>query len=536
MGIFDFFFNPITQAGTQTMQKVITPPPSSPAYTGSPPTINPVIQISTPVQRPPEPTANPYQQAAGAISKTSKDIYYGAVSISEQIRRGIPEVSKRLHAVPIVGIPTAFITSRTSESFARTIEAGGMIPGGVEVLAKRPHVFPSAVSYGVGESIRSVGTELRTDPFQTVSDIAVTGVIFKGAGKARSILPTGKGRVVPRAGEKPVLSIKMFGESTSQKLSRQYGFTGQTVKPPSAPLSVKVFGESRGAMLQRKYGVPTSKTWVPKVETSIKPPISKGFIRKDFTIKEIETPVSFIRPYNEIIRPPAPKKTFISSSTPTVSLKDMLMVMPEQKIVPFRETRLRIGAVERTARRTLETPARKWKTAFEESLEARTRKRTAPKFEIGREGREGRGQRIGGIVFGGKRFANAPKSVPMFKHRDLIGNRDISRIGERVTEKQETGLIPGLMTGQLLRNLQITGQIQKQIPKLKQPEISKVREPTRKPPGFPKIRPPELKTPKLKKTITTSNIWNKRKLGRRAFGKYGETSRIRSAKEMLKGV
>lgn len=192
MGLLDFLFAPFTQAGTNTQAAVTTPPPGTPAAQVVPsPSFTPIssapMSSQAPQPRPstPAPTPQPsiereQQIAQGTISPVSMRIYDMMAGVAGTIRRGIPEVSRRLEQLPVIGKPAAFVTSRTNEQFARLSETVGMIPGGTEVLVKRPQLIAPATIHGTSETIRSTAEELRTDPAMFGAGLVVTGITLKG--------------------------------------------------------------------------------------------------------------------------------------------------------------------------------------------------------------------------------------------------------------------------------------------------------------------------------------------------------------------
>lgn len=110
------------------------------------------------------------------MSKASLAVYNKAKEVAAQIRRGSPEVQKR---TGIAGKPLGLII----ESGARTVEFGGMLPGGVETLARRPETIVPALAVGGYASTIGFAKEFKENPLQTLSDVAVMGVLFHRAGK-----------------------------------------------------------------------------------------------------------------------------------------------------------------------------------------------------------------------------------------------------------------------------------------------------------------------------------------------------------------
>ena len=147
------------------------------------------------------------------------------------------------------------------ESGARTVEMAGMIPAGAETLARHPELAKPALAVGLYGSTIGVGKALKEDPLQTLSDIAVAGVLFKGAGVAapkpkipftiarKATIPEGvllKGEIkAPKVDAKPPTTTAV----TEFKPPTVETFIGK-VKGETAELFVKV-PESEMSFLSR---------------------------------------------------------------------------------------------------------------------------------------------------------------------------------------------------------------------------------------------------------------------------------------------
>lgn len=470
-----------------------------------------------------------YQQATGVqISEPSLAFYSGASGVAETIRRGIPEVSARVSAVPVVGPPTAFVTSRTSESTARLIETGGMIPGGVEVLAQRPAIFPTAVQYGVGETVRSIGEEWERDPSQVISDIGVSALLFKGLGKIpRPRTPYKPGslfgetkaireyRAMMRDPPKPFLKavdISSYNRMVAENIksvSRPSVFgkkppTLEVWKPPTPELHNLITGEKTVFMKQGEaYLVGRGR---PLYE-----PRPAGFVKRGLSVEE----------YNKMVAERMkPIKTIELGRGATitgrpVNVMEYLMVGGPRTTHSFRP---KVGG-------------------FRPKLPSARISRMATQRLRGRPGRGvfrfGEGRYRGMII---PRVRGGQVSLPS----KAISTRATLELGERTTpdilqgrkqiytpvsiQKQERGIL----SAQYQVSLQVQKQTQKQTQRQRLGEATRMRF---APPTF-RFRKPRM--PKPSRRFDTGDFMKRG--GSLGFGKFGEIARIRSAKEMLKGI
>lgn len=479
--------------------------------------------------------ATGYQQAQGVtISAPSLAFYSGASGIAEQIRRGIPEASARISAVPVVGAPIAYGTRFTSESTARLIETGGMVPGGVEVLAQRPTIFPTAVQYGVGETIRSTGEELQTEPIQVFSDIAVSGLLFKGLGKLpRLRVPYKIGsvfgetraireyRTMMREPPKPFLKAvdiasynRMVAENI-KSVSRPSTFGkmfGMARRPPtlevwkvSTPeLHNLVTGERTIFMKQgAAYLVGRGK---PLYE-----PKTTGFIKKGLGVEE----------YNKMVAERMkPLKTIELGRGATitgrsVNVMEYLMV-GGQRITP--SFRPKVGG-------------------FRPKMPSARISRMDTQRLRGRPGRSmfrfGEGRFMPMII---PRVRGGQISLPS----EAISTKAALELGERTTpqflqgrrqiytpisaQKQEKAI--------LTAQFQVSQQVQRQM----QRQIQRQRTGTR---TTPKLMPPTFRIQKPKKPKPTRGLPESdygRRGGLLGFGRFGELAKIKSGREILRGI
>lgn len=582
-----------------------------------------------------------YQQAAGfEMNPAFKYIASGTSQVAGTIRQGIPEVSSRLSTIPYVGVPLAVTTPYTSEFFAGTIEAAGMIPGGRQLLYERPWIIPTAVRYGVGETLRPYQEELalnrveRQESFegiaQTFADIGTSYLLFKGVPIFRS----------PRAslGLKPKLTYPegFMGESPRiykprlafeeafdpmrrpdvwdirAKILRDFplaykpstAFTQAFTKPQRFPELEKGFVWKRPV----EIGIVQRGTYAEAIRPRIKtfPELEEGYIWKrgaaqyeppspyateprtistygkyfSETARDIWKTFSKYRPSGTFIREAGFKEvqsyfigkklspeeiraqrveygkpTFLKGTRP-VSVEDYLLVTQEQKLIPLgRQIRqvARVGSSELYKAITKRAPE------IAETVKKALPKRYTIESYLKQQVRIGRGLQEalqrgkGRSVFAERprlksrqRFISGLIPVMRFRTETGLGLRDVSGIASKQMHRQaET-------TMQRLDTTQTTGQAQTErfitIPRIKFPTptiikpttITTPRPPPKKPPTrLPPTKPPTIRIrkpriPKPGRKLPESEYG--RKTGLMGFGRFGEIARIRSAKEMLRGI
>lgn len=138
------------------------------------------------------------------MSEFSKTYYRGA----ENIAAGAEGVATRLEQDK--GLPVPFIIKAPAvvaiKSYAGLQKTIGMIPGGVEVIARNPRVIVPAVGYGVVSTVKGTAEQAVSNPVQLGSDVAVASFLFGGAaevgkgvtGVARTVVADIKrGAVIP---------------------------------------------------------------------------------------------------------------------------------------------------------------------------------------------------------------------------------------------------------------------------------------------------------------------------------------------------
>lgn len=586
-----------------------------------------------------------YQQAAGfEMNPAFRYIASGTSWIAGTIRQGIPEVSSRLATVPYIGVLLAYGTRFTSESVAGIIESAGMIPGGREILYKRPEIIPTAVRYGVGETLRPFQEEMalnraeRQESFeniaQTFADIGVSALIFKGIGtlpkipkmriglRAKPIYPEGFMGEAPKIYKPPTAFEEAFSPmrridvwGTRAKVLRDFplafkpgeaftqAFTsklrtfpetepGYVWKRPTETLVSK-----RGTFYEVQPEYVRGRTTFPELEpgyrwerapTTYKPPPSyfkepkalgisaeyyselgqevyktfgkyrpKGTFIKEAGLGDIPSYFMGKKLSPEEIRAQRVKygrEPFIKGRT--VSLKEMLMVTPEQKLIPlgrqlrqgittgrselYKAMSRKVPEVAKTVKRAL---PRRYTIESYLKQQARITKGYQESLQRGR---------------GKSMFAERPtlKSrqrflrglIPVMRFRTETG----LRIGEISGVSSKQALREAQTSMQRLDTVQITRQEQRErfitIPRftftapriIKPIDISKPRPPPKKPPYEPPTtKPPTFRfrkprMPKPSRGLPESDYG--RKGGLLGFGRFGELARIKSAKEMLKGI
>lgn len=584
-----------------------------------------------------------YQQAAGVqISEPSRAFYSSASGVAETIRRGIPEVTARVSAVPVVGAPVAYGTRFTSGSVADYIESVGMIPGGVEVIRQRPEIFPTAVRYGVGETIRPLQEELalnraeRQESFegisQTFADIGVSALLFKGASfgykglrrgiswgikprvstfgkefmgrtpeiykprlafeeafsplkrpwegakfgrefplaykpheaftqafqKMRTFSEVEKGFVWKRPVETGIIQKGTYAEVKRPAIRTfpelQEGFVwkrGVTEYKPPTPRpietrTISTYGKyysEEARDIWRAFGKyrPTETTFIK--EAGLKE-VPSYFIGKKLSPEEIRAQrVEYGRP------------TFLKGTRP-VSVEDYLLVTQEQKVIPVgRQIRqvARVGsselykAITKRAPEVIETVKKALPKRY--TIESYLRQQVQIRRGVQESMQRGRRKSVFAerpVLKSRQRFMSGLVPVMRFRMGTGIRLRDVSGLASKEMHRQaET-------TMQRLDTAQTTGQQQTErfitIPRVKFPTptiikpttITPPRSPPKKPPTrLPPTKPPTIRIrkprmPKPSRKLPESEYG--RKTGLMGFGKFGEIARIRSAKEMLRGI
>ncbi len=77
---------------------------------------------------------------------------------------------------------------------AAAVEMAGMVPGGVETIARKPSILPAAAAVGMFEMGRGVWHGATTAPARTAGEFITMGAIAKGIGEAPKISPYYRGK------------------------------------------------------------------------------------------------------------------------------------------------------------------------------------------------------------------------------------------------------------------------------------------------------------------------------------------------------
>lgn len=124
-----------------------------------------------------------YEAAEGgyeSLSAISKKAHTSTRKTANTIRAGVPVLEKKLNSKvsgsgTVIGYPV--------RSTANLIEMGGMVPGGVETMARNPGVIVPAVARGGYDATIGTGKAFAANPAQTTSDIATAALFFGGAAR-----------------------------------------------------------------------------------------------------------------------------------------------------------------------------------------------------------------------------------------------------------------------------------------------------------------------------------------------------------------
>jgi hypothetical protein len=114
------------------------------------------------------------------LSGLSTKAYQATQRFARTTRKGAPVLQQK---ISVVSPTTGKIIRYPIESVVRGVEMAGMVPGGLEVMARRPGVIPAAVTVGAYQATVGTAKAAKADPKQFVSDVATLGLLMKGAGK-----------------------------------------------------------------------------------------------------------------------------------------------------------------------------------------------------------------------------------------------------------------------------------------------------------------------------------------------------------------
>ncbi len=169
-------YNPIDTAITSTQTTV--PQQTVPQQT--------TIVPSTIVQQPTQPSG---------ISSFSQGIYSGAERVASVIETGmgVADIGARRIQRMLPGAVSDIYGGiyQVGRGLVFTGEAGvvrtaGMIPGGVETIARQPEMIPTFVAAGISTQISGLREGVTERPLQTIGEFAVMTAIGEGAGRVVS--------------------------------------------------------------------------------------------------------------------------------------------------------------------------------------------------------------------------------------------------------------------------------------------------------------------------------------------------------------
>ncbi|MCK5226114.1 MAG: hypothetical protein KAQ89_05305 [Planctomycetes bacterium] len=176
------------------------------------------------------------------------------------------------------------------ESGARTVEMAGMIPAGTETLARHPELVKPALAVGLYGSTVGMGKALKEDPLQTISDIAVMGTVFRGAGR---VVPKPKiPYTIARKATVPE-GVLLKGEIKAPKVDIQLPKTKAVTE--YIPSKVETFvGKVKGEVADLYVRVPESEIGMLKSITSEKAPYQVMTGKGKFTVIDQPTYLDII--------------------------------------------------------------------------------------------------------------------------------------------------------------------------------------------------------------------------------------------------
>jgi len=135
------------------------------------------------------------------LSPVSQKAYDVTQSASEKLRTRGTELKQSGSYVGGYGLT----------SVGNVVEMAGMIPGGVETIAKRPDVIKPALVTGAISVPVSTATQIKEDPAQLVSDLAVFSALGYGAGEVGGFVKAKTPKIVPRYEKLSLVEMKSGG-------------------------------------------------------------------------------------------------------------------------------------------------------------------------------------------------------------------------------------------------------------------------------------------------------------------------------------
>lgn len=277
------------------------------------------------------------------ISPSSVSFYTGSQKVSDVI--GKWESIADVGAMRITGkLPSIFKPIYTGayqlgrgiflEAPKSTVETVGMLPGGVETIAKKPALLPTFAITGTSQMISSTATSFKERPLETIGTTIGTAAIFSGVGKG-----IGKGIEIA----KPSLSTVATSFSEGVKLFRE----GQTVKVPTSfsvyPYPSTRVGEISAVVFKPMKSIEKSAGEIHAAK--VYQDYLKSAAGKTFPVYESRTPTDYAARFRaEEAR--LSKQTQIQVGkgglTQIVGMQEPVMKtsyrIPESRYVPFAKT------------------------------------------------------------------------------------------------------------------------------------------------------------------------------------------------------
>lgn len=118
------------------------------------------------------------------LSGLSTKAYKLTQEFAKTTRRGAPILQEKIN---VVSPTTGKIIRYPIESVVRGAEMAGMLPGGIEVMAKRPGVIAPAFAIGL-KQVAATPAAAKDNPAQFLSDVATLGLLFKGVPAAKAVV------------------------------------------------------------------------------------------------------------------------------------------------------------------------------------------------------------------------------------------------------------------------------------------------------------------------------------------------------------
>jgi len=158
------------------------------------------------------------------LSGFSTAAYEATKKFAEITRRGAPILQEK---ISVVSPTTGKVLRYPIESVVRGVEMAGMLPGGIEVMARRPEVIVPALVVGAREVAVGMPAAAIADPKQFISDIVTLGILFKTPAAIKA---------VPKI--KPTVPKIKVPEFKPTALQKQYLELAELWQPPKIKVPV----------------------------------------------------------------------------------------------------------------------------------------------------------------------------------------------------------------------------------------------------------------------------------------------------------